>query len=326
MSTSRLELNPRSRTGDRRGLPAAAVAAALALGLAPAPVVRAQERKTEEQAKPAASKEKSEQKKKEEGKTKEKDGPVVPNPQILQQYRPMLWAEYYFVRNACELSPEECKAVARDAERALQDAVAAVGANGRIRNGVRLVLQAGAAKRRVAERPRNEPHDTIKEKLDQAVRARLTPEQTARYQHELDERAAHLRKVAIDNLTAKIDEKLILTVDQRTRIRAALEANWQDAWTQSSEGLVFNTDLIPEIPDKIVTPILNEAQQSIWRTLNKYSGVGFNNFLFIINNMAGNGDTVEDDALRAAREAETKARGAARAEHESRAKKEGPVK
>jgi hypothetical protein len=245
--------------------------------------------------------------------------PGEPNPQLLQQYRPMLWAEYLLAKSVCNLTPDQRKAIARDAEHAFQEAVAnPVGNRRRVvrnPNGVLTVVNQG-----------ERPEDTIREGLIKAVRDHLKPEQAAKYQVELDKRAVNRRRITADNITAKIDESLILTADQRDKIRASLLANWQDDWCPSPESLLFNARILPQVPDKFIVPLLNEPQKSIWRRLNKYQVGHFTVFGFMANNMMNGGDSPEDEFLREAREAETKARETARMKREAEEKQKAEAK
>jgi len=241
--------------------------------------------------------------------------PGEPNPQVLQQYRPMLWAEYHLARNVCDLSLDQRKAIARDAEHAFQEAIAKSGMNPQM--GFRVA--GGGANQR------HEPDDSIREGLSKAVKDHLKPEQLARYQAELDKRAANRKRVTVDVITAKIDESLILTVEQRDKIRESLVTNWKESWCPSPESFLFNAQMVPQIPDQFIVPILNDTQKSIWRGLNKFAGANFRVFGFMGNNMA-NGDTPEDDPLREAREAETKAREEARTKREAQQKNEAETK
>jgi len=236
------------------------------------------------------------------------------NPQLAQQYRPMLWAEYHLARDVCDLSPDQCQAVARAAEHAFQEAVENPGEYrrqiARNRNGVLTVVNRG-----------ERPEDTIRAGLVKAVKDHLNPEQAAKYQEELDKRIVNRRRITVDNITAEIDKSLVLTTDQRGKIRSSLAANWEDDWCPSPESLLFNSQWLPQIPDRLIVPLLNEPQQSIWRGLNKYHGGNFSIFGFMGNNMMNGGDSPEDEILREAREAETKAREAARIKREAEAKK-----
>lgn len=237
------------------------------------------------------------------------------NPQLLQQYRPMLWAEYHLARIVCDLSPEQRKAIARDGEHVLQEAVSTPRENRRRvvvrdRNGVLTVVNHG-----------ENPEDVISLGLIKAVKDHLRPEQAAKYQEELDKRTANRRRITIDNITAQIDESLVLSTSQRDKLRAALAANWEDDWCRSPESLLFNSQPLPQIPDRLILPLLNEPQKSIWRGMNKYPRGNFRIFGFMFNNMMNGGDSPEDEILREAREAETKAREAARTNRETEAKK-----
>src|SRR5439155_18686092 len=67
--------------------------------------------------------------------------------------------------------------------------------------------------RRPGTDEQSDPRTPITDTLAQSVRATLSPEQAARYQQELEQRAASRKRVAVLNLVSKIDKVLVLTVE-----------------------------------------------------------------------------------------------------------------
>lgn len=222
----------------------------------------------------------------------------------------MFWAEYHLARNACNPTPEQRKAIARDAEHAFQEVIAKSGLNPQLRRRIRVM---GANQR-------NEPDDSIRETVVNAIKAHLDPAQLAKYQQASDMRTIQRKRITVDSITAKMDESLYLTSEQRDKIRAAMFVNWKDSWCPSPEALLMNGQMLPMIPDPLIVPFLNEAQKSIWRGLSKFSGNNFRYFGFIATNLQNGDNSPEDVPLREAREAETTARDAARIKREAEAR------
>src|SRR5262245_5192643 len=179
--------------------------------------------------------------------------------QFLQQFRPILRAEYHVLRVACELTPGQRQGLARAAERTLRDAT-------------RKYLETMRRPMTAAQRSAIEPRRLIQEGLSQAVQAQLPPEQAARYQEELSRRNADRRRLAVRNLIARLDQDLVLSARQRDQLDESLTSHWDDAWGQSLELFTADHAFLPPIPDQHVAPFLNESQKKIWRGTQKVRG------------------------------------------------------
>jgi hypothetical protein len=183
--------------------------------------------------------------------------------QYVQQFRPMFRAEYYFIRNICDLNTDQRKALAR------------LGAS-TVKGAARQFVEAQQKMMRGGWRPGTEypdPRKLIEDELAKAMSALLSPAQKARYKEEIEKRATSRKQVVIDNLVAKLDQDLVLNSDQRTRLVEALSANWKDAWGQSLEMLMNIDNVFPNIPDQVVAPILTDNQREVWRRIPRNQNV-----------------------------------------------------
>ncbi|WP_165219867.1 hypothetical protein [Aquisphaera insulae] len=183
------------------------------------------------------------------------------------QYVPQLWpmfrAEYYFIRNACDLDKGQRLAVARlGAEAAKKAARGFVEAQQKMMRG---------GWRPGMDQPN--PRRIMEAELRKSVSPLLTPQQRSRYEQEVDRRAAGLKQMIIDNLVAKLDGDLVLTADQRTKVAEGIAANWKDSWGQSIEMLQNIDNFFPDVPEKAVMPYLTENQKVAWRRIPRNSGV-----------------------------------------------------
>jgi hypothetical protein len=88
-------------------------------------------------------------------------------------------------------------------------------------------------------------------------------------------RKAFRKQVALENVVAIIDERLVLTVEQREQLTKSLDKNWQDSWVNSVELLLNNNQYLPSIPDQFVVAALNDTQRQIWRAAPKQNFMVF---------------------------------------------------
>ncbi len=214
--------------------------------------------------------------------------------QFVQQFRPMFRAEYYFIRNACGLNPDQRKQLARMGEAAVKTAA-------------RGFVEAQQKMMRGGWRPGMEypePRKLIEQQLNTDVTALLAPDQLARYKEETEKRTASRKQVAIDNLVAKLDLDLVLSPYQRTRLVEALTTNWKDSWCQSLEMLQNIDNFFPSIPDQVVTPILTDHQKEVWQRIPRNQNVFWG---FSFGGMIMQNDPLDDPELvEAQKEAEEK--------------------
>lgn len=179
------------------------------------------------------------------------------NPLIQQfapQFRPLLRSEAHFLRTICEPTEAQRKALARDGDRVLKDAA---------RQYAEMQQKLMRGQWRGNTQP--DPRKLIQQGMLAAARAHLTPEQVARYQAEVDRRTEDRKRAAIGLLVAKLDQDLVLTVEQRDKLAEALAQNWSDAWGGALEMYANGNDqYFPMIPEKVVGPLLNKTQKRIW--------------------------------------------------------------
>jgi hypothetical protein len=169
--------------------------------------------------------------------------------QMVQMSQPLMWRELEFIRQTCNLAPEQRPKIKEAAETSLKKAVRTVvmpQRGVRTRQGIRLDLA-------------------------EALRETLTPEQFDRYSAEAAKREAALKQATLLSVVAQIDAALFLTDDQRETIKRELEANWQDDWEHWLQMSQHAGRYFPQVPDQHVAPHLNPEQKSVWQGLQKVS-------------------------------------------------------
>ena len=174
---------------------------------------------------------------------------------------------------------EQRRGIALEAGRALQEhARAQAGANlgngGVVAQKMVVEVQAGAPKpvmvqRAVAANARTDARRLIHDAVEAAARARLAPEQFARYQEELDRKVRERREVVLVNIVAKLDGLLALGQDQRDKLQEALRTHWDDRNFPTVETIAMYEQYYPTIQDVLILPILSDGQQKIWRNAQK---------------------------------------------------------
>jgi hypothetical protein len=222
--------------------------------------------------------------------------PLVQNFTI--QLRPMMRAEYHFLRSVCRLTQEQRKGMARSAERSLHETVQELARMQQ--GGIRIQRLAGG------QTVYPEPRGMIQKRFLAAAKQQLSPDQATRYAAELEKRAVEDKKVALDNLMAKFDHELLLSDEQRQKIRESLSSHWTDAWRQSPQTLFTDTTYFPPIADEFVVPYLEKAQRSLWHNAIKTQQFGWGNWNF--GGFAIEDDPLEDRELVEAREAISEAK------------------
>jgi hypothetical protein len=176
-----------------------------------------------------------------------------------------------FIRQICELPPEQRPKVKEAGDQALLQA-----ARDMVRPQPRIV--GGAARIMAAQRPRTQAGAarTIREALAAALKEALPAEQFEKYGRELRLRDAHRKQAALLSAVARLDALLYLTEEQRDKLVQSLDHNWQDDWEQWLQLHNYGGQYFPQIPDQHVLAHLTEEQKSVWRGVQKINVSSWN--------------------------------------------------
>jgi hypothetical protein len=82
----------------------------------------------------------------------------------------------------------------------------------------------------------------------------------------LDQRAAAAKRATLMRLVTRVDQILLLTTDQRTKLAAVLERHWDTSWDHPEWATYVGSEW-PPMPDEQIYPLLTETQATTWRTL-----------------------------------------------------------
>ena len=216
--------------------------------------------------------------------------------QFGPQFRRLCKMELHFMRTVCQPTRPQYEKIAGDAEAAMTETIRKYAAiwHGGVNND------------------QSDPQTPIADAIAKSVRANLTPDQATRYQKELDQRAAARKRVTLLNLVAAVDNVLVLSAEQRARLGAVLETNWDASWDHPQ--WLFNLwYYFPPMPDDKIMPLLTENQKAAWRGIPKGAiRFGFNPGAFLPT-IEGEDDEWDGDRFRDKRDAAGAGQGAAKA-------------
>jgi hypothetical protein len=199
------------------------------------------------------------------------------------QFRPILQVEYQFLRAACAPTKEQRRPIARAGQEALKVAAEKFADWQLHRNRV-----VGGRVERPAQ---PDVHKIIQEAMAAAAEVHLSPGQRQRYRHEVEARTAERKQGALLNLVSKLDQCLVLSVEQRDKLMESLSSHWDDGWTQELQISSLDDPYFPVIADQHVVPFLNGPQREVWAGAQKVTRVSYG----FINGMMMDDGPLDDE-------------------------------
>jgi hypothetical protein len=115
------------------------------------------------------------------------------------------------------------------------------------------------------------PRTEIESGVAKLVEKTLPEEKAAAYKKEAKEREAFRREATVDQLVEQLDEKLILSAEQRAKIASSLSAHWDSKWAPELESFQFGGSYFMPVPGQWVQPELTPAQRIVFDRLNSSS-------------------------------------------------------
>ena len=213
--------------------------------------------------------------------------------QLTPQFRLVLRTEMHFLKSICVLSPEQHKALARDGEASLADAVRPFAA-----------AQQKMMQGHWNTVSRVDPRRLVQKVILAAAKKDLSPEQVALYEAELDKRNDERKNVAVRCLVAGIDEVLILSADQRDKLVEALTRNWNEAWSGMIESSMNGNQSLPALPYQILGPILNPTQRRVWTSATTNQALTYSSMDFgMFDTFWLEADPIEEEVIKEAEKA-----------------------
>ncbi len=212
--------------------------------------------------------------------------------QVRPQFQQLLYVELALVRRACNVDAKAFVEIAKGANAGLRVAVReyAVSQNTRMRG--RIVVQG-----RVEQvQDTIDPRAQVQRVLLPLVESKLGHDQAERYRQECDKGAESRKRAVVLNLVALLDERLVLSAEQRAGLVQSLSSNYQNAWDQHLQMFAQNVKYLPSIRDEAIVPLLNEKQKSVWREVPKLSAGAFWGVPFARARIAGEAAELQEIA------------------------------
>lgn len=209
------------------------------------------------------------------------EGPEENDPQLVairQQFEPLMKTELSFANRVCQWTDAERIAAIAAAKSWQRDFAREFLKNGGQRNRGMMIVAGNQVVQRGNQGPQPE------KSLADALQSKMTDEQRAAYEAERTKRDAFRAGATIDNLVAKMDQKLELTPQQRRQIRESLREDWSEDWAPPLELFVQMAEYSPAFPDEKIVQFLTPEQRALWQRVRKLQVQGG----FFGGNMFGN--------------------------------------
>jgi hypothetical protein len=195
--------------------------------------------------------------------------------QMHKQLQPMLKTELSFAARAAELNDDERGALIVAGKQWFDSFVTDFVKN-QDPNQQQMLLQGGqmmwfgGPERKVVD-----PREAIRKGLLKTAEGTLSKEKAKAYADESKKRDEFIRKVGIDNLVARIDEKVDLSPDQRKKITESLISHSDKGHQPQLEAFAMNGNMWPGVSSEVVLPALTPAQKTVFGRLNASVGQVF---------------------------------------------------
>ena len=184
--------------------------------------------------------------------------------QLRAQFEPVVKVELSFAIRACKLEGDQRKSLIAAGEKWLDEIVKDSQKQQPNRGQVQIWFGGG----RQAQ-GNSDPRGAIARGIAEAAKGVLTPEQIEIHEQESKQRENAYREAIAATLVVRMDEKLALSAQQRQKLTEAFTQEWDAKWAPPLEIFMYNNDVWPAIPDKVVSPHLTPAQWEIWTRLAK---------------------------------------------------------
>jgi hypothetical protein len=136
----------------------------------------------------------------------------------------------------------------------------------------------------------DEPRVAMQKLLMPLAEAKLGPEKTRLFRQECDKRAEARKRTTVANLVVALDERLVLTADQRAKLVEALSAKYDNSWGQYCEAGTDFSQCLPCVPEETIIPLLDAKQKIVWQKSAKLEGEQYDTGELIVDQ---SGDAVE---------------------------------
>jgi hypothetical protein len=147
--------------------------------------------------------------------------------------------------------------------------------DGRVLQGQGVAFGLGAAGN--DNQTTSDPHAMLGKMVAQALEAHVSAEVAEKFLAERQRRTAWTKKVIIDNILAGLDEKLLLTTDQREQLTELIDRHWHSVDPQLLDQFTLaNHQTWLPVPDGLMHSLLTPTQRRVWTDRRLHHTVMFN--------------------------------------------------
>ncbi len=180
---------------------------------------------------------------------------------LSNQLRPFYRYELMHARTACNLTRDQLRTMRPELDAAYDRAIARTTAVDAARSGgLEIDRRRGDSTYTAA---------TSGRRSCPSSQRHATPEQLSACRDDLRLGEEGRQEAAIEFLVATIDRELLLSGRQREQIAGSLASRWDVRWYDTLELALGGHRVIPDVPDRLLTPHLSPSQQDAWRRLPK---------------------------------------------------------
>jgi hypothetical protein len=182
---------------------------------------------------------------------------------LRSQLEPMLKAELSFAKRVCKWSDAERVQAIRTGKAWLDEFARDNAKNDQMMNQGMAVFMGNAPRGNDGDLPQPEAELAI------ALEEVMTADQRKAYEAERAKRDAFRTAALVDNITIMVDDRLELSPQQRTKIRAALRESWDEQYAPPFEMFVQMSEYVPVFSEEKMLPLLTPEQQTAWAGVQK---------------------------------------------------------
>lgn len=195
---------------------------------------------------------------------------VLDNEKAAPEFlKPLINVELSFVKRVCEPTDDQMAAIvvaAKDAHKVMANTIMEQ------RPGVDLFgrnqeMFMGPNQERMSVNPL----ERVREDVAKLLKPIVSEQQYSRYVAEAKSRDEYERDAAVGTVLEMLDAKLILSPDQQTQLQEKLSADETLPDLHTLSVYSSNTQYMPQLSERLITPVLTEAQKQIWSSLNRIS-------------------------------------------------------
>ncbi len=182
---------------------------------------------------------------------------LVESPDFL---KPLVNSELSFIKRVCRPTVNQMDKIVVEAKTAFDSMSDMVQGNNQPFVRVGEIRFMGPNQEQLS----GNPYGRVRRDAMKYLKPILSEKQFQSYVDETKLRDDFERGAAIWVVIDLMDNKLVLTIEQRQKLYEKLLAGWRDIEISSIQNYVSNPNYMPQVPNNLVDPVLSTEQRSLW--------------------------------------------------------------